>query len=111
MAGVAYRFPLLDKIDMRLAHLYFDRLYGSVFADIGDAWTGPLPTLRQFKTDLGAELRLQAFSWYQYPTCIFFGAAYGFDRFDRLIRSRDETVTYGKEMRFYFGILFGFDFD
>ncbi|MFN0158946.1 MAG: BamA/TamA family outer membrane protein [Bacteroidota bacterium] len=111
VAGLEYRFPLVHNIDVRLLHLYFDKLYASVFADIGNAWTGKSPNLRQFKTDIGAELRLEAFSWYAYPTRIFFSGAYGFDKFDRFIASRNQTVTYGKEWRFYLGVLFGFDFD
>ena len=59
----------------------------------------------------GAELRLQAFSFYSYPTSIFFNASYGFDRFSRFIKLQNATVTYGKEWRFYFGVLFGFDID
>lgn len=111
VAGLAYRFPLVHNIDVRLLHLYFDKLYASVFADMGNAWTGETPPLRQFKTDAGLELRLEAFSWYAYPTRIFFGAAYGFDEFTRYVSSRNVDVTYGKEWRFYFGVLFGFDFD
>jgi len=33
----------------------------------------------------GAELRLESFSFYSYPTRIFFSAAYGFDRFDHFV--------------------------
>ena len=106
-----YRLPLISKIDLRILQLYFDKLYAAAFADMGDAWNGKLPTLRQFKTDAGAELRLESFSFYSYPTRIFFSAAYGFDRFDKLVSSSNQTVTYGKEWRFYFGVLFGFDFD
>ena len=67
--------------------------------------------MRGLKTDLGMQLRMEAFSFYAYPTAIFFDAAYGLTRFDRYVRSANEYVTYGKEWRFYFGILFGFDFD
>jgi hypothetical protein len=45
------------------------------------------------------------------PTRIFFNAAYGLTKFDRYIPNANTTVTYGKEWRFYFGILFGFDLD
>ena len=111
MLGLTYRFPLFSNIDARFLQLYFSKLYASVFADMGEAWTGDTPALKKFKKDAGVELRLESFSFYSYPTRIFVSAAYGFDKFDRLIRSRNEVVTYGKEWRFYFGILFGFDFD
>jgi Tol biopolymer transport system component len=111
VAGLEYRLPLVNNLDIRLFQLYFDKLYASVYTDIGHAWTGPVPPLRAFKTDAGMEIRLESFSWYAYPTRIFFDAAYGFDQFNRFVASRNATVTYGKEMRFYFGVLFGFDFD
>jgi WD40 repeat protein len=111
VAGLNYRFPISNSLDIRIFQLYFDKLYASVFVDAGDAWTSDRPALKEWKTDAGAELRLESFSFYSYPTRIFFSAAYGFNQFDRYIRSRNETVTYGKEWRFYFGVLFGFDFD
>jgi outer membrane protein assembly factor BamA len=111
VVGLEYRFPLVHNIDARLLQIYFDKLYASVYGNIGNAWTGTVPPLKQFVTDAGLELRLETFSWYAYPTRIFFNAAYGFDSFERFIRSRSQTVRYGKEWRFYFGVLFGFDFD
>lgn len=109
IAGLEYRIPLVQNIDIRFLQFYFDKLYASVYADIGNAWTGKIPTLRQFKTDAGIELRLESFSWYAYPTRLFVNASYGFDEFDRFVSSRNQTVTYGKEWRFYLGMLFGFD--
>jgi hypothetical protein len=112
VVGLTYRFPLLQNIDLRVFSLYFDKLYASVFADVGDAWSErAMPSLKMFKKDVGAELRLESFSFYAYPTRFFLSAAYGLDRFDRLIRRLDQTVTYGREWRFYFGVLFGFDLD
>jgi hypothetical protein len=111
MMGVNYRFPLVQNIDFRFLPFYFDKLYASVYADVGNAWTGSSPGLKELKRDVGVQLRLESFSFYSYPTRIFFDATYGFDRFDHYVRSVNQTVTYGKEWRFYFGILFGFDFD
>ena len=109
--GLAYRFPLINSIDLRIAALYFDKLYLSLYGDIGNAWTDSSPALKDYKTDVGAQLRLESFSFYSYPTRIFFDAAYGFSQFDRFVASENRSVTYGREWRFYFGILFGFDFD
>ncbi len=109
--GVNYRFPLVHNIDLRIFQLYFDKLYASVYADAGYAWTDFKPRWKDMKKDIGIELRLEAFSYYAYPTRIFLNAAYGFDSFERYIRSRDQTVRYGKEWRIYFGVLFGFDLD
>ncbi len=105
--NAAYRFPVWENIDIRVFQFYFDRLYGEFHADFGNAWTGT-PAIRDFKRDVGFEIRLEAFSWYAYPTRIFFNGTYGLDAFT--LTKNSATVPYGKEWRFYFGILFGFDF-
>ena len=107
-ANLTYRFPLLTKIDIRISPLYLDKLYFGIYGDYGNAWNGNEFDIKDFKKDIGAELRLQAFSFYVFPTSIFFNAAYGLNEFTR--KFRGENVTYGKEWRFYFGMLFGFDF-
>ncbi|MGA9405575.1 MAG: biopolymer transporter Tol, partial [Bacteroidota bacterium] len=109
MANATYRFPLWDNIDVRLAPLYFDKLYASVQSDFGNAWNGD-PALASFKTDAGFELRLESYSFYAYPTRIFFNGTYGFDSFS-IIGTDGNPIQYGKEWRFYFGILFDFDLD
>ncbi len=111
VGSLEYRVPLVHNIDVRILQIYFDKLYLSTFADMGNAWNGKMPSMRDFKTDIGAELRLESFSWYAYPTRVFLSAAYGFDNFERFVRNLDTIVSYGQEWRFSFGILFGFDFD
>lgn len=106
--NLTYRFPLFTNIDSKVGHLYIDKIFFSVYGDFGNAWNGDIPKLNKFKKGAGAELRIQLNSFYLFPTSIFFNASYGFDKFDRKVRS--ETVTYGKEWRFYGGVLFGFDF-
>ncbi|RPI70718.1 MAG: hypothetical protein EHM47_11625 [Ignavibacteriales bacterium] len=105
--NLTYRFPLFRNIDARAGQLYLDKIYFSVYGDLGDAWTGKIPELNTFKKGAGAELRIQLSSYYLFPTSIFFNAAYGFDKFDRIVES--ETISYGKEWQFYGGVLFGFD--
>ena len=106
--NLTYRMPLFTNIDMKAGHFYIDKIFFSVYGDLGSAWNGKMPQLSKFKKGAGAELRMQMNSFYLFPTSVFFNASYGFDKFDRLVRS--ETITYGKEWRFYGGILFGFDF-
>ncbi len=110
-SNLTYRFPLIEHIDMRFLQLYFDKLYGAVYGDAGSAWSAGRLRDQKFKRDAGFELRLEAFSWYAFPTRIFFNATYGFDQFDRYISTSAKTVTYGKEWNFHFGVLFGFDLD
>ena len=105
--NLTYRFPLWTTINTRVLQFYFTKLYGSFFGDLGNAWTGVTPPLKSWKTDAGFELRLEAFSFYAYPTRFFFSGAYGFDRFQRVINNT--AVSYGREWRFYFGVLFGFE--
>ena len=105
--NVTYRFPVWMSIDTRVLQFYFSKLYASVFADIGNAWNGPVSRSGAWKRDVGAELRLEASSFYAFPTRFFLACAYGLDKFTRQFRGG--TVTYGNEWRFYLGILFGFE--
>lgn len=105
---LTYRFPLIPNMDLRLGHILFDKLYGGVFFDIGDAVMEPDQfSVSGLKKDIGFELRLESYSFSMYPTRIFFSGAYGLDEFTRRFQFAD--VTYGKEWRWYFGMLFGFD--
>jgi len=106
--NVTYRLPLITNIDKRWNQIYFDKIYVSVFADVGNAWNGGIPSLSSFKKGAGAELRLMMNSFYIFPTALFVSASYGFDKFTNTIRG--QKITYGKEWRFYGGISFGFDF-
>ena len=111
MANATYRFPILEDIDTRIFHMIFNQFYGAVYGDIGNAWTGSGLENHKWKKDAGVELRLEAFSYYAFPTRIFFNATYGFDKFDYTIENSNKVVTYGKEWNFHFGVLFGFDLD
>jgi hypothetical protein len=106
-ANLTYRFPLISKIDTRISPFYLDKLYFGVYGDWGNAWDEKDVKLNQFKKDIGAELRLQMFSAYAFPTSLFVNASYGFDSFTKNFQGTN--VTYGKEVRYYFGMLFGFD--
>ncbi|HOJ03559.1 MAG TPA: biopolymer transporter Tol [Bacteroidota bacterium] len=107
-AQLTYRFPIFSSMDLHLGHLLFDKLYGGIFVDVGDAVMAPEDfSTRALKRDVGFELRLESFSFSMYPTRIFFSGAYGLDSFTRTFQFTE--VTYGKEWRWYFGMLFGFD--
>lgn len=106
-ANLTYRFPLIKHIDRRISPFYLDKLYFSIYGDWGNAWDEKSVKLNDFKKDIGAELRLQMFSSYVFPTSLFFNASYGFDSFTKTFQGKN--VTYGKEVRYYFGMLFGFD--
>ena len=108
--NAAYRFPIAPNLDFRILQIYFSKLYGSIFCDIGNAWPRETVTDNFWKSDVGFELRLETFSFYAYPTSILFSGAYGLDQFSREVQDiNTTTVQYGHEWRFYLGILFGFD--
>ncbi len=106
--NLTYRFPLFRNIDGRFGHLYIDKIFLSVYGDIGNAWNGDIPQLDKFKKGAGGEVRIKLNSFYLFPTSVFFNAAYSFDSFERVVRG--ETVKYGKEWTLYGGILFDFSF-
>jgi len=104
---LAYRFPLARDIDAKFGHLYLDKIFLSINFDVGNAWTGEALKFEGTKKGIGAELRIHMNSYYLFPTDLFFNASYGFDQFQRIVNN--QIITYGKEFRFYGGILFGFD--
>ncbi len=106
-AGLSYRFPLVRDLNFRFFQFYFTKLYASVFGDVGNAWTGKVREGGRWKRDAGFEFRLEAFSFYAYPTRFFFSGAYGFDGFEKTFSG--VKVTYGREWRLYLGVLFGFE--
>lgn len=106
--NLTYRFPLFKNIDKRIGHLYIDKIYMSVYGDLGNAWNGKIPSIKNFKKGAGIELRIKMNSFYLFPTSLFFNAAYSFDKYSRKILG--ENVTYGKEWNFYGGVLFDFNF-
>ncbi len=112
-ANLTYRFPIATDLDFKFLQFYFDKLYFSVYGDVGNAWNGKATKLKDFKKDIGFELRLLTYSYYVYPTAFAFNASYGLDGFSKVFPSttgEQKVVTYGKEWRFYFTMLFGFDF-
>jgi len=104
--NLTYRFPLFRNIDSRLGPLYLDKIFLSVYADIGDAWTGKFYGIENAKKGAGAEIRIKMNSFYLFPTSIFVNAAYGFDKFSTIVQGR--KITYGQEWIVYAGVLFDF---
>ncbi len=106
--NLTYRYPLFRDVNKQILQYYLSDVYLSAFGDIGDCWNGSISG-DKFKKDLGGELRTSGFSFYSYPTAIFFDACYGLDKFTTQLRDFQTSVTYGKEWRFYFGLTFSFD--
>ena len=105
VATATYRFPIIRDADWNLWPLALNRIYGSVFTDVGNAWRGDFEA-GDLKKDVGAGLRFQLHSFYAYPTAIAFDVAYGMDRF--AVVEDDVRTEYGDEWRYYFTVLFDF---
>ncbi len=104
LGGLTYRFPIWTDISKQLLHLYFDKLYGSFFLEAGKAWNEDTLNFEDIKKDIGAELRLDAFSYYAFPTKISLQAAYGLDD----IPEADNRPAEKGGWRLYFNLLFTF---
>ena len=85
MGTATLRFPIAADWGWRFLHLYFDKLYGAVYGDIGKAWDGQRDEPDAFYgrtgplRDLGGQLRLDLFSYYSMPTAVQMDLAYGVD--------------------------------
>ncbi|MBN1155120.1 PD40 domain-containing protein [candidate division KSB1 bacterium] len=108
LGRATYRFPVLENLNLRILNLHFDKLYGGLFFDSGDAFDADRVNLSEFKNNYGFEVRLDLFSFYSFPTRIFFNAAYGLDEFIKKENDGLIELTYGKEWRYYLGITFGY---
>ncbi len=116
MGQVLYRFPILYDMRKNFLFWYFNHLYLGVFTDIGKAWNKNSLnwSTKGFKRDAGIELRLDAISFYNFPTMIELSTAYGPD--DTWVEHFDteNSKIYWKKdnqkpWKFYFNILFGFN--
>src|SRR5690606_9986242 len=107
----AYHFPILPDISRQALFVYFDKLYGRLYADAALAGSGAWPGLGELRRDLGAELRLGLGSFYLLPTPLFVSSTYGIDSFDfqldegfRTPEGRS-TDRYGGQLLWHCGIL------
>jgi len=101
-----YRFPIFDDVSLQVLHIGMQRIYVGFYFDFGNAWDDGTK-LRDFKRDVGFELRVDGTSFYVFPMKIFASVSYGFDKFDKVINK--QKFSYGRELRFYFGVVFEFD--
>lgn len=100
--SLTYRFKISDRIGLFLPPLKFDKLYAGVFVEYGNAWDDGQIEFDQLRKDIGFQLRLDTFAFYNFPMRIFFDGAYGLDRIS------NRGYSYGKEWRFYFGLTFDY---
>lgn len=111
----AYHVPILPDLRKQMLFAYFDKLYARFYVDAAAAWNGAWPGFDAVRKDVGAEVRMKVGSFYLLPTALFLSATYGLDAFDFQLDEGfvtpdgSDTVRYGSELQWHFGVLFGFD--
>lgn len=111
----SYLTPIFQSINQQVGAYTIDKLFAHLYAETGNGWGGPLDIGNQLKSGLGAELRMSFNSHYLFPLKLFVNGTYGLNRFDVnfsddfITGSGDNTVSYGREFLFYFGLTFDFD--
>ncbi len=111
----AYHVPLVPDLRKQVLFAYIDKIYARFYVDAAAAWNGGWPGFGEMRKDVGAEIRMKLNSFYLLPTAVFFSGTYGLDEFDFLLDEGfvtpdgSDTVRYGSEFQWHFGVLFGFD--
>lgn len=107
--------PIRRNISRQIGRYTLDKVYGSLFAEAGNGWGGPLGTDDRIKTGAGAELRAAFNSDYLFPMKFFLSGAYGFNRYSVnlpaafISTDSGSSVSYGRELLIHFGLTFDFD--
>lgn len=115
MAQLSYTFPLLRNMHQQVGRYTLDKLFLRLFAEAGNGWGGPLRIGDNLKSGIGTELRFAFNSYYLFPLKFFVSGSYGFNKFDVTLPeafvtgSSDNSVRYGNELLFHFGLTFDFD--
>ncbi|MEP1150851.1 MAG: hypothetical protein ABJH08_03890 [Balneola sp.] len=113
--SLSYFAPILTNITKQTGPYTLDKLYARVFFEAGNAWNSPFGTDNSLKTGVGTELRLAMNGYYLFPLKLFVSASYGFNEYqlslpeDFVTGSGNNTVSYGREFLFHFGLTFDFE--
>lgn len=111
----SYLTPIFQSINKQVGPYTIDKVFAHFYAETGNGWGGPLDIGKQMKSGIGTELRFAFNSYYLFPLKFFVNGTYGLNRFDIrfpddfITGSGDNTVSYGREFLFYFGLTFDFD--
>ncbi len=92
VANLDYRFPLMRvQRGVGTIPVFFRTIHGAVFADAGDAWTGPFHRA-DVRFSAGAELSLDAVVGYSLPITFASGVAWR----DDPVAARRGAVVFGR---------------
>ncbi len=99
------RIPLFREKHIPLGWFILQNSALGFVYQMGDAWDRSV-SKRNIKRSMGLQLRLNGFSFYNYPTAISFELFRGLDIFT--VSIQEKNLTYGGENRLYFTLLFNF---
>ncbi|NKB67034.1 MAG: hypothetical protein GKR89_08235 [Candidatus Latescibacteria bacterium] len=105
---VSYSFPIIQRLNMRFLNFTFSQLYAELFAETGavgnfDNFDAGNFDRDDFLSDVGAELRLQLFTFYRIPMQAFLQVAHPLDRKALQVNADDPLID---RWRYYFGLGF-----
>jgi len=112
----SFLHPVFTGINRQVNSATFDKIFAHLFFEAGNGWGGPLNIGNQMKTGVGAELRFAMNNYYLFPMKFFMNTTYGLNRYnvtlpgEFITSSGVQSVEYGREFLFYFGLTFDFDF-
>lgn len=107
--------PVFRQINHQMGHYTIDKIYALFYFETGNGWGGPLNIGNKLKNGIGTELRFSFNSSYLFPMKFFINTSYGINQFNVtfppqfISTSGTGSITYGKELLFYFGLTFDFD--
>lgn len=108
--------PIFQSVNRQLGAYTIDKVFAHLYFETGNGWGGPLDIGNNLKSGIGAELRFAFNSYYLFPMKFFVNTTYGLNRFnvtfpdDFVTDTGDNSVNYGREFLFYFGLTFDFEF-
>ena len=102
---LSLRFPIFYNYNIPIGMFTFQNSSLGFVYSVGDGWRKNSEI--EWKQSAGVELRINGFSFYNYPTAISLEVHRGINSFVNEFGS--ETLKFGGENQFYFSILFGFN--
>ncbi len=123
--SLSWFMPVFKNLNTQVGPYMFDKVYARFFFETGNGWflgnssssetAQRLGTGNNLKSGIGAELRLASSGYYLFPLKFFVSASYGFNDFSVTLPdafqtgTNSNTVRYGREVLFHFGLTFDFE--
>lgn len=123
--SLSWFMPIYKDLQHQAGPYMLDKVYARFFFETGNGWflgdsknmedAQRMKTGNNLKTGLGAELRFASNGYYLFPLKFFISTSYGFNQFqvtlpDAFVTgTSSNTVTYGRELLFHFGLTFDFE--